>query len=149
MFTREALYAAVNNVRKEPAPPLEIQVFGQYDFEHPDSEESIWFLRGSRDDYRDAVHFWLKALQHVLETSIPHRTFGRASLYDENTLCKKISYKDFLKILTRNTGLKTAHDFHLNGRFQQAWLMSDEGLDLSALAQTDREFVAFFWDSTA
>lgn len=149
MFTREALYAAVSSVCKELAPSLEVQAFEQDAFEHPESEESIWFLRGSKDDYRDSVHFWLKALQCVLEKSVPHRAFGRASLYDENTLCKKISLHEFLRILTRGNRLKTEHDFRLRGNFQQAWLMSDDGLDLSALAQTDREFVAFFWDTTA
>jgi len=148
-LNREALYEAIDQVSKEPTPPLEIQEFGQQEFEHPEAEESIWFLRGAKSDYRDVVHFWLKALQYVLERNAPQRAFGRESLHYENTLCREISREEFNRILMCGNDLKTRHDFHLKGQFQQAWLMDGSWNDLAALAVTDCEFVALFWETTA
>jgi hypothetical protein len=149
LLSREALYEAVDQISKEQTPPLEVQEFDQEDFEHPEAEESIWFLRGAKSDYRDAVHFWLKALQYVLEREVPHRAFGRESLYNENTLCEEISREEVNRVIIWGNSLKTKHDFHLKGQFQRAWLMSNSWNDISALAMTDREFVAFFWETTA
>jgi len=146
-LTREALFAAVDQVSREPTLPLEVQTYDENDFGYYDQQE-IWFLRGSTNDYRDTVHFWLKALQYIFSL-LGSKTFDKDSLTDDLTLCKEISLEDFTRIRKwYYAGAKTDDHFALRGQFQQAWLMLDEGYEIAVLARTDCEFVAFWWETT-
>ncbi len=101
-FTRAALRAEEDQVRKEPLPPLEWQQFKRLD---PGAEVIILFGRGSKQHFRDAGHFWLTVLHYWFRDSPLSDTeaFFAAFLDDEHTVCKEISCEEFSTTVTLST----------------------------------------------
>lgn len=143
-ISREALFAIVDQVSKEPTPPLEV-----VDFHNMGDIQVIEFYRASRSDYRDAGHFWIKVFQYEIERFSPLPAFEPGLLSYQVTLCKEISLETLTEEINKHDFLvNREHDFALRGQFQRAWIMWESDMDIALLAMTDREFVAFFWTLT-
>lgn len=145
-FTREVLCAVVEQKLTNLITPLEIY---KGDDKYNDEEVSVWFLRGSTNDYHEAVAFWIRAFQYVWEQSHASRGFVSSLLREENMRFREISHEDFTNLLEDYGGRLFRYDLRLRGAFQQAWLMCDEWNEQAVFASTDCEYVAFFWKTTA
>jgi hypothetical protein len=145
LFTRASLRASAGQARNEGLPPLEWQQFQRID---PGAEVIMLVGRGSKEHFRDAVHFWLAVLGYWFRDSpfSDAETFFTRVLDDHYTQCKEISLEEWSRIVRRYDFVETPHDFSPHGRFCRAWLVYDAGTEIAALAETNGEFAVFSWE---
>lgn len=144
-FNQTTLRSEVDRVRKEPLPPIEWQEFKRIS---PGAEDIIQFGRGPRNLFRDVVHFWLTVLVYWSQNAnFPDvETFFANYLGDEYTQCQGISAERFRKLVQWYDFVESEHDFSPHGKFREAWQAYEVLLEIALLAETDEEFVVFFWE---
>jgi hypothetical protein len=145
LFTRTALCLEVELVRKEPLPPITWQQFQRTD---PGAEVSIRFGRGSKEHFRDAVHFWLAVLGYWFRDAnrSEAEAFFARLVGDSYTLCQEISCEELGRIVQWYDFVETAHDFSPHEPFCRAWLVYDTGIEIATLAETQQVFTVFSWE---
>lgn len=149
LFTRAALLSAVAQIRKEPTPFLVWQEFEQISLH---SIVIVQWSRGSKEHFRDAIHFWVVFLHYQFRhsASVDANAFFHAYLQDAYTQCQEISAEEFhssvREYLQGYSFFEGNQDFALQGAFQQAWCVYNEGVELALLVETESEFVAFYWE---
>jgi hypothetical protein len=143
-LTREIFRLLIDQLRKEPIPPISRQEFEKIDTY---TEVKIRFLRGSREHFQSAGYFWLMVILSEISNGTPSdpEWFLQTMLSNKNTRSQEISREEFTKTVQLYDFVENEHNFSLSGQFQQAWLMYD-GIETGVLAETDCEFVAFFWE---
>jgi hypothetical protein len=53
------------------------------------------------------------------------------------------------QVLAYDYYLKQPYDFSLHGEFQKALSLVGDWSEISLVCETDREYVAFFWETSA
>lgn len=164
MFTRTELHTAVTMVRSKKLSlhrPLTIQ-FSQ----DPNLEADLYFFRGAKKHYENGAHFWLRCINWLEDSwqgfqllsaqRYPAQVrvnFTTHLLTDEYNLCEPIAPESFHAFIEGySLELKNAdipHTYHWEGRVQQAMQMRNEWYDQSFVAQTESEFLAFHWETSA
>lgn len=144
-FNHAALRSEIEQVRKEALLPIMWQKFKRID---PGSEVFIQFGRGARENFRDAIHFWLTVLIYWSHAAnFPDvEIFFANTLDDKYTLCREIAFEKFREIVQWYNFVESEHDFSPHGKFRQAWLVFDVGTEIAILAETDEEFAVFSWE---
>ena len=144
-LTRAALRSAIEQVRKEALLPIAWQEFKRIG---PGAEDIIQFGHGARENFREAVHFWLTVLVYRShDANFPDiETFFANVLENEYTLCQEISFEKFRELVQWYDFVESEHDFSPHGQFCQAWLVFEVGTEIAVLAETDEEFVVFCWE---
>lgn len=164
MFTRTELHTAVTMVRSKKLSlyrPLTIQFSNDVNL-----EANLYFFRGAKKHYENGAHFWLRCINWLEDSwqgfqllsaqRYPAQVrvnFTTNLLTDEYNLCEPISPESFHAFIEGySLELKNAdipHTYHWEGRVQQAMQMSNEWNDQSFVAQTESEFLAFHWETSA
>jgi len=165
MFTRTELETTVNMVRSKNLflhQPLTIQS----SYAIP-GEADLSFFRGARKHYENGAYFWLRCITWleeywqgfqllVAQRSPSHHVrvnFNTVVLMDELSLCKNISPESFqVMIKEYSLQLKNAsipHTYHWEGQVRQAMQMSEQWNNQSFIAETESEFLAFYWETGA
>ncbi len=166
MFTKTELDATVHMVRSKKLflrQPFTIQFSNDVR-----SEADFYFFRGAKQHYKHAAHFWLHCMnwledrwigfQLLMRQRYPDHRFAPINvntsfLLDASNLYKHISPESFQAIIEDySLQLKNAnipHAYHWEGQVQQAMQMSDEWYDQSFMAETESEFLAFHWETSA
>lgn len=163
MFTKIELNATLQMIRNKKLllnRPLTLQSSSDVSF-----EADLFFFRGAKRHYKDGTHFWLRCIewleerrkslqalsaQRYPESCInPNATILEDCHVDPYSLCQNISSESFQEAIERySLRLKDAsipHTYEWEGQIQQAMQMSDEWNDQSFVAETESEFLAFFW----
>lgn len=164
MFTKTELDTTFQVVKKKKLSlhqPLTIQISND-----AMSEADLFFFRGARRHYENAAHFWLrcsawleehqKGFQLLLAQRYPDQVrvnWDMTLLTDGPCLCQTISPERFHTI-TEGYSLQlqnadVPHTYKWEGHIQRAMQMSDEWNDQSFIAETETEFLAFFWETGA
>lgn len=145
-----ALELVLEQQNKKLTPPMEAY---KGDTWYNDEEESAYFIRGTSTDFRSAAHFWLTTLFYLgmaKHSPYYHQTnpFDIALAYD---LAASLNYSqaDFTKLKRTYGSRLFRYDLRLRGDFQRAWLINDDWDHKVALTCTHREYVAFFWMTSA
>jgi hypothetical protein len=148
MFTRKDLVSELARLTGTVTPPLEVVEFGSQDFITPSCEESIWAFRGSKRDFADGLLFWVKTLQ-------AQGWEGRESYflpYAQSGLCEPLTEAEFSRLVAEyGESLRVPLPtflLHLDG-FRSGLRMSADWNDVSAVAELNEVFVAFYWSTTA
>jgi hypothetical protein len=164
MFTRTELHAAVKMGRSKELflqQPLTIQ-FSQ----DVRSEADLFFFRGAKKHYENGAHFWLRCIHWLedrrqgIQLLMAQRYPGQVRVngttnfpMDEYDVCETISPEGFQVLIEGySLQLKNAdipHTYHWEGQVQQAMLMSKEWNDRSVIAETESEFLAHHWETSA
>lgn len=134
------------------------------------SEADLTFFRGSRKHFENAAHFWLccinwleerwKGVQLLMVQRYPDDVcvnVDAAVLTDHYvshySFCQNISPESFQEIVeVYSLQLKSRsipHTYEWEGHIQQAMQMSNKWNDRSFVAETESEFLAFFWETGA
>jgi len=145
LFTGPALRSAVAQIRKEPMPPLTWQ---EFESSGPHSVVKIEFARGSKEYFRDAIHFWIVFLQsHFRHANLSNAdTFFHTLQQDRYTQCQELSQEEFMRTIQWYNFVEDEQVFSLRGSVQHTWQVYDEGIELALLAETQSEFAAFYWE---
>jgi len=61
-------------------------------------------------------------------------------------LCQEISFERFREIVQWYDFVESEHDFSPHRQFCQSWLVFEVGTEIAILAETDKEFVVFYWE---
>lgn len=168
MFTKIELNTTLEIIRSQKLSlhqPLTIQSSSD-----SRSEADLFFFRGAKGHYKNGTHFWLrciawleeswKGFQLLMAQRYPehiHVNFDATLLVDGSgdlsSLCRNISPERFQEAIEGySLQLKNAsipHTYEWEGQIQQAMQMSDEWNDQSFVAETESEFLAFFWETGA
>lgn len=164
MFTRTELDTIFQMVRSKKLSlhqPLTIQASND-----PGSEADLFFFRGARKQYESDAHFWLrcitwleeyrKGFQLLMAQRYPnhiHVNSDTTSPVDRPYLYQTVAPENFQEIIEGHSlQLQNAHIPHTyqwEGQIQQAMQMSNEWNDQSLIAETEQEFLAFFWETGA
>jgi hypothetical protein len=168
MFTKIELNTTLQMIRSQKLSlhqPLTIQSSSD-----TRSEADLFFFRGATRHYKDGTHFWLRCLAWLEERRkgfqllMARRYPGHIRVnidatllgdryVDYYSLCQNLSAESFQETMKGySLGLKNAsipHIYEWEGQIQQAMQMSDEWNDQSFVAETEREFLAFFWETGA
>jgi hypothetical protein len=93
-------------------------------------------------------HFWLVFLDYQFRHSdlIDADAFFHIYLRDLYTQCQEISPEEFGRQVQWYSFVESEHLFSLQGVVQQAWCVYDENIELALLAETEKEFAAFYWE---
>lgn len=142
-FSTEALLAERERVRDEGVPLFVWRQAGQWQL---DVEVEELFGRGERASFRDAVHFWLVALDyatHYCEMPLPDtEDFFAYWLHDPYAFCQDLSLERFAQIVQGDADAwDDGPTFH--GQFKHAWLIYHSRTNIVVLAETDEEFILF------
>ena len=149
MFSREALLKKLETVtdfRDFASDRIEVLEFGHTDFSSSSSEQIIIIHRGSRDDFLDALAFWLASL-------FSQDWLGRdeyALPYAREGLCLEINATEFAAFIKEySSSLRTALELPIAQGFRAGLKMYNNWNDVAALAEFEDGFVAFYWSTTA
>lgn len=153
MFSREVLLARLETIirtgtdfRDLVSDRLEVLEFGPYDFSNSSSEEYITIHRGSRQDFTDALGFWLASL-------FSQDWLGRdeyALPYAREGLCLEMDETEFeALVIGFCADLNTQLELRFASGFRAGLKMYDDWNDVAALAELEDGFVAFYWSTTA
>ena len=166
MFTKTELDATVHMVSSKKLflrQPFTLQFSNDVT-----SEADFYFFRGAKQHYKHAAHFWLhcinwledsrKGFQLLMAQRYPDHRFAPINvntsfLLDASNLYKDISPETFQATIEQHSFLleysSVPHTYHWEGQVQRAMQMSDEWNDQSFLAETESEFLAFHWETSA
>jgi hypothetical protein len=164
MFTRTELDATVNMISTKGLvlhQPFTIQYSNDRS-----SEANLYFFRGAKKHYENGAHFWLRCINWLEDSWLGFQllmaqrhpaqvrvNFNTNLLTDEYNLCEPIAPESFHAFIEEySLQLKNAdipHTYHWEGRVQQAMQMRNEWNYQSFIAQTESEFLAFQWETSA
>lgn len=164
MFTTTELDAAINMVNNKKYSlhqPFTIQI--SYSVR---DEADFYFFRADKKHYQNGVHFWLCCInwledswigfQLLMAQRYPGRfrgDFNTGVLRDTYRLCKDISPGRFQVIIedysSQLKSVSIPHTYHWEGQVQRAMQMNEEWNDQSYIAETESEFLAFHWETSA
>jgi len=116
--------------------------------------------------YENGAHFWVccinwleerwKGFQLLMAQRYPDQVrvnFDANSLVDHYGLCQNMPPESFQETVEGcSLQLKNGsipHTYEWEGQIQQAMQMSNEWNDQSFVAETESEFLAFFWETGA
>ncbi len=163
MFTPLDLIKALEQVMAEPIPlaktnPVKMQ-------EHLGGhEDTFWFFRGTKTDFRDSVHFWvfclirqwsylepdIEKISQILSRSLQSLHNMRSDLPEQY---EEISPDTFQAIVQEYSGFLAArhipHKYEWHGSINRAMRMDNEWNDVTVIGETESEFVAFEWATGA
>ena len=144
-LTREIFHSLIILLQNEAIPLISRQEYQKMDGK---AEAIIRIQRGLKHHFRNAGHFWLMVILSEIrnETLSNPEWYLQAMLNERNICSQEISHEEFKKNVQLYDFVKEKHDFSLHGQFRQAWLMYDKAAETAVLAETDDEFVAFFWE---
>jgi hypothetical protein len=149
MFSREAMletFETVTDVGDFASGRIEVLEFGQNDFSSSSSEQSIIIHRGSRSDFSDALGFWLASL-------FSQDWLGRdeyALPYAREGLCVPINETEFEAFIKEySSSLRRPLELPFACSFRTGLKMYNDWNDVTALAELEDGFVAFYWSTTA
>jgi hypothetical protein len=148
MFRQEHLLArleTISDYRDFVSDRIQVLEFGHTDFSSSSSEQSIIVHRGSREDFSDALGFWLASLfsqdwRGRDEYALPYAREG---------LCLEINETELEAFVKAYSGsLRTPLELP-ESQFLYGLKMYDDWNDVAALAELEDGFVAFYWNTTA
>jgi len=148
MFTRHDLSSELSELAERSSPPLEVVHFDELAFTSPDSEESIWSIRGTKAHFSNAMMFWVKSLQ--AQDWVSRADYFHP--YVEQSKCTPLTEEQFFSLISGYSGrLGPPLPAFLRRRngFVAALQMYGDWNDVAALAEFLDEYVAFFWSTTA
>lgn len=148
MFTHQELIERLSEVAVTAAPPIEAIEFNQHAFDSPSSEQTIWAVRGSKNDFPNAKIFWVKSLR----VQDWYSAVGYFEPYVEQALCSPISESEFFRLVADFSGSLTRPlpGFMMpRDGFVAAMKMYGEWNDVGLIAEFVDDFVAFYWCTTA
>jgi hypothetical protein len=166
MLTKTELDASVNMVRSKKL--FLYQLFTIQFSNDVRSEADSYFFRGAKQHYKHAAHFWLHCInwledrwigfQLLMRQRYPDHRYAPVNvntslLLDTHNMCKHISPESFQAAIEQYSLLleysSVPHTYHWEGQVQRAMQMSDEWNDQSFIAETESEFLAFHWETSA
>lgn len=153
MFTHLELLEKISNHTVEKDFEIEELVFTQDDFDYPSGEESIVFHKALKNNFYDAIDFYLKSLDKYAEVwnggiSVSSETFK--GHYYSQSLNKTVSKEEFVETISRhNSGLIKNISFELNGQWIDGMIMTNDWDDFNVIGETNLEYYSFYWSTTA
>jgi hypothetical protein len=169
MFTRADINATINMPLEQKISLLHQPFTVQYSNDSS-SEADCYFFRGSKKHYTHGVHFWLRSIDWLTDnwtgfqlliahrypnakTRVIFQTIDTYSLLDEYNLCKSISPESFQKAIEDHSlGLRHSnipHTCQWEEQIEYAMQMSAEWNNQSWIAETESEFLIFYWETSA
>ena len=121
---------------------LEEVLFDSGDFVDPGAEQTIRIYKGSKQDFQNAISFWIKTSQSMKTSA-------------KSPLCQPISKDEFTKAVSELmlgiVGIKKSVPTFLFdlGKFRSAMKMSDDWDERSFIVETADDYIGFYWATTA
>lgn len=120
-------------------------------------EDTFWFFRGAKSNFQDSSHFWLSCLLHQIVYLTPEAEKVHRILFsikaDFPDHYEEISPDTFQDIMQEYSGFLTTrsieHLYEWNGNVYRAMKLCDEWNDVTIVGETESEFVAFRWETSA
>lgn len=129
-------------------------------------EADFYFFRADKKHYQNGTHFWLCCInwledswigfQLLMAQRYPGRfrsDFNADVSMDTYNLCKDIAPESFQVIIeVYSSQLKSVsipHTYYWEGQIQRAMQMNEDWNDQSYIAETESEFLAFHWETSA
>lgn len=164
MFTKTDLDAAITMVNSKKYSLYQSFTI-QISYSVRD-EADFYFFRADKKYYQNGAHFWLCCVNWLEERRIGfqllmvqrfpsqlHSNFNTDILMDIYNLCRDITPDKFQVIIgDYSSHLKSVSIPHLyawEGQIQRAMQMNDEWNDQSYIAETESEYLAFHWETSA
>jgi hypothetical protein len=148
MFSKDDLKQALDMTVATETQPIMVRSFGPEDFEISDSEQYVVIFRSPSSTWTNSLQYWLACLQLLGEEGyIENDALHSYALAGHHRSLSESDWRSFLCYCTASLRNDLVIDFE--GRFLDATLMTDEWNDRSALCETDSEYLAVFWGTTA
>ena len=156
MFTPHDLAEVIEQARDETILPTETSPLivqehrGEY-------EEIFWLFRGAKAEFRDSAHFWFSCIIRQCSYLGPHvekvyRVLDsvRKDLPEQY---EEISPETFQVIVQKYSGVLSEsnipHVYEWQGSIIGAMKVRDEWNNVTIIGETESEFVAFRWITSA
>ncbi|MGI4790548.1 MAG: hypothetical protein ACRYFS_17055 [Janthinobacterium lividum] len=147
MFTLAELLEQLPELITQKSPAMNQVEYTQFDFVHPDSEESIVIHRGTKTDFESALQFWIHSIYSVQEQDLG---LEHLLIYAQAGKFVSLPAAEFCLLVEQHAYyLRSPLDLPSKGAFISAMQMYDEWDDIALLAEFSEEYLSFYWSTTA
>ncbi len=131
---------------------LEIHEYGNLDFRARGSEQNLIIHRGPRSSFDDALAFCQRSLSNYYDVNGDHRFAFRDEILAfarclQPAGCAVEEFSRWFR--ERAAGLRAPIDSRPRGRGLAAWVLLDTWSEQLRVCETEREYLAVYWSTSA
>jgi hypothetical protein len=146
MFSKIDLVEKARSPESIPQVSLQVKKYSQDDFKESEAEQSVVFCYAEKDEVENISDFYLNALSR----SGISKDYIVSFLEQASLQLRAIDREKFESLILEQTGnLKEEFSLTMKGDFVSGIILVENWDYISVIAETTREYIAFFWETTA